>query len=367
MAAASRAAPTSSTDADGSWLRARLQLEAQRRRQRRRRLATQHDALAVAPQPVERCGRLFAGAGGIGELLFGPLTFGDEGCDPFVERVPLGGGLGTACVCLAPSLGEADKVERCDRCLQPGNLEPELLGALGGGGLERERPQPLAHLVLEVARALDLNGNARQLQLRTVATALEAAEPGRLLDQLAPFLWLRVEHGLDPPLADHRAQSASEADVGEQFDEVDAAHRRLVDEVLPLPAALQLPRDRHLGVREIRPRTVGVVEQQVDLAEIDRPPSDRAREEDIVGLLGAQFARAHRACGPEDRVGDVRLPGPVRADDDRDSRLETDLHRLDERLEATELDCLQMHARGGYRSWRMGVPIGPGYPSSGAG
>ena len=185
-----------------------------------------------------------------------------------------------------------------------------------------------------------------------MAAALEAAEAGRLLDQLAPLGRLRVEHRLDAALRDHRAQAAAEADVGEQLDEVDAAHRRLVDEVLALAAAVQPARDRDLGVRQVGPRAVGVVEQQVDLAEVDRLAAGRAGEEDVVGLLGAQLARAHRAGRPEDRVGDVRLAGAVRADDDRDARLEADLDRVDERLEPAQLDRLQVHAERGYRAAR---------------
>ena len=75
----------------------------------------------------------------------------------------------------------------------------------------------------------------------------------------------------------------------------------------------------------------------------------RACEQDVVGLLGAQLARAHRAGRPEDRVGDVRLPRPVRADHDRDPGFEVDLDRVDERLEPAQLDRFEVHARGGYR------------------
>src|SRR5207253_1099138 len=42
--------------------------------------------------------------------------------------------------------------------------------------------------------------------------------------------------------------------------------------------------------------------------------------------------------------GDVGLAGAVRADDDADARLETDLDRVGERLEAAQLDRLEVHA-----------------------
>ena len=52
-----------------------------------------------------------------------------------------------------------------------------------------------------------------------------------------------------------------------------------------------------------------------------------------------------RSRGPDDRVGDVRLAGAVRADDDGDARLELELDRVDERLEAADPDGLEVHVR----------------------
>ena len=70
-----------------------------------------------------------------------------------------------------------------------------------------------------------------------------------------------------------------------------------------------------------------------------------AAEEDVVGLLGAELGRGQRAGGPDDRVGDVRLAGAVRADDHGHARLELELDRVDERLEAADLDRLEVHVR----------------------
>ena len=43
------------------------------------------------------------------------------------------------------------------RGVDAGDLAAELLGTLGGGRLQRERPEPLAHFGLDVPRALDLD------------------------------------------------------------------------------------------------------------------------------------------------------------------------------------------------------------------
>ena len=230
-----------------------LEIAAQRRGQRCGGLPAQHDALAAAPEPIQRRGCSLTCACGVGQLLLGRLALGDQGRDLLVEGPSLRGSGDAPPLGLGASLREAGEIERRDRGLQPSDLDAELLCPLRRCRLQRERPQPLLHLVLEVAGALDLDRHACELQLRAVAAALEAPEPGRLLDQLAPLLRLRVEHRLDPALRDHRAQPAAEADVGEQLDEVDSTDGSLVDEVLPLAAALQPARDRDLGVRQVGP------------------------------------------------------------------------------------------------------------------
>src|SRR5262245_12349312 len=100
--------------------------------------------------------------------------------------------------------------------------------------------------------------------------------------------------------------------------------------------------DREL--REVdRQRAVGVVEEQFDLAEVSRATRTASGEEDVVRLLGPQLRRAEGTGGPADRVGNVGLARPVRPDDHADARLETDLDRIGERLETTQLDGAQMH------------------------
>ena len=176
--------------------------------------------------------------------------------------------------------------------------------------------------------------------------ALELAEPGGLLDEVAPVLGLRGEHRVDLALGDDRVHRAAEADVGEQLDEVGAADGRLVDEVLALAAADEAARDRDLAeVDLVAEAAVLVVEDELDLAVIGRRAVRGAAEEHVVGLLGPQLGRRQRAGGPDDRVGDVRLARPVRADDDGHARLELELDRVDERLEAADLDRLEMHVR----------------------
>ncbi len=227
---------------------------------------------------------------------------------------------------------------------QPRDLDSELLGSFRRGRLQRQRPQPLPHLRLDVPRPLDLDADAVELQLRAVLATLELAEAGRLLDELAPLLGPGREHRLDLALADDRVHRAAQADVGEQLDEVGAAHARLVDEVLALAAAVQAARDRDLGEVQLRSEaTVGVVEDELDLAALRGLASLGAVEEDVVRLLRAQLRGRQRAGGPDDRVGDVRLARSVRPDDDGDAGLELQLEGIGKRLEAAQTERAQVH------------------------
>ncbi len=237
----------------------------------------------------------------------------------------------------APLL-DSGQLQLRDPRLDRADLAAQLLGPLGGRRLKRERPQPLLDLGLEVACPLDVDRDPRELQLSPMAPALEASQPGCLLDELPPLLGLRTEDLLDAPLADDRAHRAREPDVREQLDEVRAAYGRAVDEVLPLAAAVQPPHERDLRERQLRERAVLVVEEQLDLAVVGGRPVLAAREEDVVRLLGPELARRKASRGPEQRIGDVRLARPVRAHDDGNPALEANLDRLGERLEPAQLD-----------------------------
>src|SRR5262249_19109344 len=175
-----------------------------------------------------------------------------------------------------------------------------------------------------------------------MAAGLEAAEAGCLLDQAPPLSGARGEDRLHLALADDGVHPLTEPEVGEELDEVEPPHRGTVDEVLTFAAAMQPPRHGKLRVVDGQ-RPVGVVEEELDLAEVGRAAAAAPGEEDVVRLLSSQLRRAERTGRPANRVRDVRLAGAVRADDHADARLETDLDRVRKRLEAAQLDGAQMH------------------------
>src|SRR5205814_851789 len=109
---------------------------------------------------------------------------------------------------------ERRRLERREPRGERSGLLGEPLRALGRGRLEGEGPEPPAHLGLEVARPLDLRRDARELELRPVPPALEAAEAGGVLDQRAALFGPRGEDLLDAALPDNPARVGAAADVG---------------------------------------------------------------------------------------------------------------------------------------------------------
>ena len=216
--------------------------------QRRRRLAPQAEPLGRAAQPVEHLHRLLALAGRVGELLLGAAALGEHAPRASPRRRGA----------RAPRPSCARRPRRAARRASRGRARRSARAAARSrrAASRRARPRSPAaragaaaclHLLLEVARALDLRRDARELQLGAVAARLEAAEAGGLLDQRAPLLRLRGEDRLDLALPDDRVHALAEAEVGEQLDEVEPAHGGLVDEVLALAAAMEPARDRELG------------------------------------------------------------------------------------------------------------------------
>src|SRR5215471_10460297 len=130
-----------------------------------------------------------------------------------------------------------------------------------------------------------------------MATRLEPTEPGRLLDQRPPLGGTRCEDRLHLALADDRVHSLPESEIGQEFDEIEPPHRGPVDEVLALASTVQAPRDRQLRVVD-RKRSVLVVEEKLDLAEVRGAASATAREEDVVRPLRPQLVRAERPGRP---------------------------------------------------------------------
>ena len=310
----------------------------------RRRFATQGKTFARSLKAVQRPERGLTAARCVGQLVLGLASLLEQRGEPFLRAAPRDRNGVAPRLGVGAPFGDGFEVELRDPGAQRRDLDDELLRTLRCRCLQGERTKALLDLLLDVTGPLDLDPDPRELELRTVLAPLELAEARGLLDQVASVLRPGGEDCVDLALRDDRVHRAAEADVGEQLDEVRAPNGSPVDEVLPLTAADEAPGDRDLvEVDLFSEASVLVVEDELHFAVIGRRARRRASEEDIVGLLGPHLGWSQRSRRPDDRVGDVRLARPVRADDDCDPRLEGELERVHERLEAANLDRLEMH------------------------
>src|SRR5262249_51483726 len=130
-----------------------------------------------------------------------------------------------------PPLVDRREVELGDPGLQACDLHGKLLGPLRRGRLQRERTQPLAHLIPHRAGALRLRRGPGQVELGAMLPPLELAETRRLLDEGSAVRRLGREHGVDLALGDDRVHRSAQADVGKELDEIGTPNRRPVDEI----------------------------------------------------------------------------------------------------------------------------------------
>src|SRR4029453_16606318 len=147
----------------------------------RRALAPKRAALASAAQPVEGCSRRFTSSGGVRELLLRSAPLQQQ-----ILELRLGAATrmlrrGTTVFSRRDLLVDRREIERRNCRLQSGDLAAKLFRPLRRSRLESERPQPLAHLGLDVPSPRDVLSHPRELQLGAMPPALESAEARRVL------------------------------------------------------------------------------------------------------------------------------------------------------------------------------------------
>ena len=209
-------------------------------------------------------------------------------------------------------------------------------------GLAAERLQLAPDLAREVGQAGQVRLHGVELAEGLLLAAAVLQDPRGLLDEAAPVLGARVQHGVELPLADDHVHLPAEARVAQQLLHVEQPARLAVDGVLARAVAEQRAGDRHLAVLD-RQRAVGVVDREADLGTAERTARGGAREDDVLHLAAAQRLGTLLPHDPGERVHDVRLAGAVGADDARDARFEGERRRLREGLESLQRQALEVH------------------------
>ena len=179
------------------------------------RFASERDPLGDSLQSVQRGHGCLALPGGIGKLVLDLLALLEQRLQAFLSRPPDERRRGTLLLRDRTPFLDLVEVDLRDPRVQAVDLDGELLRPLCRRRLQCQRAQPLPHLVLDVARPVDLRCDTGELELRTVLAALELSQSGCLLQELAPIGRSGREHGVDLPLRDDRVHRPAEADVGE--------------------------------------------------------------------------------------------------------------------------------------------------------
>ena len=215
--------------------------------------------------------------------------------------------------------------------------------AAGGLGLALQGPQLAPDLPQQVGEAEQVGLRPLQPPLRLLLAAAVLEDARRLLHDEPAVLGPGVEDGVEVALGHDDVLLAAHAGVGEQLLEVEQPAGDAVERVLALPRrAEQRAGDGDLGEVD-RQHAPGVVDGEADLGPAQRRTAAGAGEDDVVHLGGAHRAGPLGAQHPRHRVDHVRLPAAVRADDDRQPRLELESGRLGEGLEALQGERTKKH------------------------
>ena len=217
-------------------------------------------------------------------------------------------------------------------------------GPAGRLGLAAQRPELATDLAREVLHAGEVGLHRLELAQRAFLALAVLEDAGRLLDEAAALLGGGAQHGVELALADDDVHLAADAAVAQQLLHVEQAARGAVDRVVGAAVAEHRAGDRHLGVVD-RQRAVGVVDRQGHLGAAERRAAGGAGEDDVLHLAAAQRLGALLPHHPRERVDDVGLAGAVGAHDAGDARLEPQVGRRGEGLEALQGEALDVHGR----------------------
>jgi len=192
------------------------------------------------------------------------------------------------------------------------------------------------HFADDVLETAEIGFGGLQPKLGLVTALVQAGNAGGLFQDGAAVERLGADQHADLALAHESGRGRARGGVGEEQLDVALAHVAAVDAVDRTGLALDLARDldRFIFVVGRVGAAVGIVDEQRHFGDVARRASGAAGEDDVVHLRAAHRGRPRLAHHPAQRVEQVRLAAAVRADDRRQPRLDEQLRRLDEGLEA---------------------------------
>ncbi|MBV6412663.1 MAG: hypothetical protein OMOMHJEC_00446 [Xanthomonadales bacterium] len=231
-------------------------------------------------------------------------------------------------------------------------LGAQLAPALGLPGLPAQVLELLVDLVGDVLQALQVLARGAHPRLGLTPPLLVLGDAGCLLEVHAQVVRRRLDDLRDHALLDDRVRTRPEAGTEEQVGDVAPATLGAVQPVLREAVAANHATHRDFVVSRVLTEHagVGVVEDQLHGRLPDRLALGGAVEDHVGHRVAAQAARGGFAEHPLDRIDDVRLAAPVRADDRGHVGRQVQGRRIDEGLEPGQFDGGEAHLG----SWSQG-------------
>jgi len=149
-----------------------------------------------------------------------------------------------------------------------------------------------------------------QLTLGPLPAPAVLGDAGGLLDELPPLLGPGGQDVLQVALRDDGVEGAAEPAVGQQLLDVEQPARAPAEAVLALSGPEDGPAALDLGGGH-GDQAGGVVDDQLHLRQPERGPPGAPGEDHVAHLGAPQRSNALLAQHPGERIGDVRLAGPV--------------------------------------------------------
>ena len=240
--------------------------------------------------------------------------------------------------------------------------------------LALQRATLLLHLEHDVVDAEQVLLRRFELELRCTAPRLVLRHAGRFLDELPSIRRPRAQDHPDLSLLDDRVSLCTEPRVHEELVDVAQPADLAVDEILALAGPVQPPRHFDLagnglnnffrggveavavammtvavavrllvGKRRARDALEHPAQTQPHLRSGRRLARVAAAEDHVLHALAAKAFRALLAHHPGDRIGDVALATPVRADNGGHPFVEGELRPVGERFEAVDFEAVKAH------------------------
>ena len=231
-----------------------------------------------------------------------------------------------------------------------GVLDPSLsldrLVLLGLLGLPRKMLQLFADFFAQVVEAVEILAGVADAGLGFLAAFLVFGDAGGFFQIHAQLFGLGLDDLRDHALLDDRVAARAQAGAEEQVGDVAAAAFGAVEVVVALAVAADLALDRDFVERGIfaGDGVVGVVEHQFDRGLRHRLARRAAGKDHVGQRVAAQAAGRAFAHHPADGVDDVRLAASVRPHHAGHVGGQVQGGRVDEGLEAGELDGGKTHA-----------------------